>query len=82
MAQLLASIEAHRERVLADHDGQARQRRRLIAQVTDLVKGLLSDRVEAALAERGGLAQLAESILAGERDPYSAAEELLATIES
>jgi LAO/AO transport system kinase len=80
MADLLAAIERHREQTLIKDSGEVRARQRLITHVTELVKGLLSDRVEASLAERGGLEQVAEAITAGETDPYSAAEALVATL--
>lgn len=78
MAALLDSIENHRQQML---DGDStRLQRRVVAHVTELVKGILSDRVTAALAERGGLTEVAAAISAGDTDPYSAAEELVALI--
>lgn len=78
MSALLTAMEAHREQVLSGD--QHKLQRRVIAHVTELVKGMLSDRIQAALAERGGLQDVAAAIAAGETDPYSAAEELVATI--
>lgn len=78
MAELLDAIERHRDQVLErDTD---RRHRRLTAHVTELVKGLLSDRVEAMLAEHGGLQEIATAIASGDTDPYTAAEELVASI--
>lgn len=74
MAELCDSIERHRERM---GQGERRTRQRVSAHVTELVKGLLSDRVETVLAARGGLDEIAASIVAGTTDPYSAAEALL-----
>lgn len=78
MNDLLSSIESHREQVLGGE--RERLQRRVVAHVTELVKGMLSDRVTAALAERGGLDDIAAAIVAGESDPYSAAEDLVAQI--
>ena len=79
MDKLLASIEAHRAATLEAGDN-AKQRRRVMAHVSELVKGLLSDQVESRLEKRGGLGELADAILAGDNNPYRAARELLPQI--
>ena len=57
-------------------DIQARQR--ASAQVAELVRALVADRADAALAAHGGLGQVADEVLAHRMDPYSAAEAVLA----
>jgi LAO/AO transport system kinase len=77
MAELALAIDRHREKTFHGELGKRRAAQRVRAHVAELVKGLLSDRVEAALAARGGLDEVTEQILGGAIDPYSAAEELV-----
>jgi LAO/AO transport system kinase len=78
IAELAAAIEAHGERVGAASDGA---RRRAEAHVTELVRALLAERVEAILAA-GGLDAIAGDVAERRRDPYTAAEELVARLGS
>ncbi len=80
IAELGAAIERHRVRCWRGEGAAERGLRRRAAQLTELLRALLADRVERALARSGGLAELAASVEAGHRDPWSAAEELLARL--
>jgi LAO/AO transport system kinase len=80
IAALGAAIEQHRLRCWAGEGSAERGLRRRAALLTELLRVLLSDRVEQALARRGGLADVAAAIEAGEQNPWSAAEEILARI--
>lgn len=80
IAELGAAIERHRAGCWQGEDAAARGVRRRAAHLTELLRALLSDRVERALAERGGLTDVAAAIEARQRDPWSAAEEILSRI--
>jgi len=80
IAALGAAIEHHRTRCWTGEGAGERALRRRAALLSELLRALLSDRVEQALAQRGGLADVAAAIEAGEKDPWSAAEELLVPI--
>jgi LAO/AO transport system kinase len=74
IAELAAAIEAHRARAWTGPPAAARAAQRARAQLYDLVRALLADRVAAALEARS-----AELVASG-RDPWSLAEELVATL--
>jgi len=80
IAELVDAIEKHREQWSSGAVGEARARQRAIAYVSELVRGLLSDRAQAALAKYGGLEQVGEAVAKREQDPYTAAENILAEI--
>lgn len=80
MAELCAAIDRHREGTFEGEVGKRRAAQRVRAHVAELVKGLLGDRVEAALAARGGLDEITARIIDGAIDPYSAAEDLVAEL--
>jgi len=75
--ELAAAIERHRERAWTGEGGAARARTRAAAQVAELVRALLADRAERALAASGGLAELAAAVAERRQDPYTAAETIL-----
>ena len=77
IAELAKAIEAHRARAWTGDAGHARAVRRATAQLADLVRGLIADRAERALAAAGGLAPLAEAVVGHELDPYTAAERIV-----
>jgi LAO/AO transport system kinase len=79
VAALAAAIEAHRARAWAGEPGHARALRRATAQLAALVRGHVADRVDRALARAGGLAPLADDVVARRVDPYTAAELLAGT---
>lgn len=80
IALLGAAIETHRGRVWQGPAAQQRAVARRSAHVAELLRALVSDRVEHALAQRGGLADVAAAIEAHKEDPWSAAEQILRAI--
>lgn len=80
IAELVDAVNRHRELTWHGDIGRERARQRAAAHVAELVKGLLGDRVEAAMAARGGLDELAEDVASRRVDPYSAAESLVADL--
>ena len=70
IADLVAAIDRHR----AQPDERAVAR--AAAHLTELVRGILSDRAARALAALGGMEEIAAQIAARRQDPYSAAEEI------
>ncbi len=80
IAELAAAIDRHRERTFHGDLGEMRALGRVRAYVTELVKGILGDRLEAELAAHGGLDEVASAIRAGETDPYTAAEDIVAKL--
>ncbi|MEM9488339.1 MAG: methylmalonyl Co-A mutase-associated GTPase MeaB [Myxococcota bacterium] len=75
LSELAEAIDRHRDKT--DEARRDLTRRRMAAYVAELVKGLLSDRIETALSQRGGLDDVAETIVSGASDPYTAAEQLV-----
>jgi len=80
IADLVEGIERHREQSSTGEIGEARAKKRAIAYVSELVRGLLTDRAERALSDLGGLEELGASVAEREQDPYTAAEDILARI--
>jgi GTPase len=78
--ELCAAIGRHRERAWVGEGGEARARARAAAQVAELVRALLADRAERALARSGGLDEVAAAVAERRQDPYTAAEAILASI--
>lgn len=76
IGDLVAAIERHREQCTGEL-GVAKARKRAIAYVSELVRGLLTDRAEKALRALGGLDEIAEAVAARRQDPYTAAESIL-----
>lgn len=81
IAELGAAIERHRARCWTGEGAAARRVRRRAAQLTELLRALVADRVERALTERGGLSELAAAVEAQAQDPWSAAEAILAAVD-
>ena len=77
IAQLGAAIEAHRARIWQGPTAASRAVVRRAAHLAELLRALLSDRVERALAQRGGLQDVAAAVEARQEDPWSAAEQIL-----
>jgi LAO/AO transport system kinase len=80
IAELGAAIEQHRAKVWQGPGAEQRAVARRSAHLAELLRALVSDRVEQALAERGGLADVAAAVEARHGDPWSAAEEILARL--
>ena len=80
--ELEAAIDRHRVATTEGEVGRARARQRAASQVVELVRGLLADRAEAAIAALGGLDEVAAAVAERRRDPYSVAEEILGRSEA
>jgi LAO/AO transport system kinase len=80
IAALGAAIEQHRARCWQGEGAAARGVRRRAVHLTELLRALVSDRVERTIAELGGLDDLAALVEARRGDPWSAAEAILAKL--
>lgn len=80
ISELAAAIAAHRTRVSTSPDATTRAAARAGAQLADLVRGLLADRAARALEAHGGLAGLAAEVADGRADPWTLAEQLVASL--
>ena len=80
IAELGAAIERHRERAWTGEGATARATARAKAHLTELVRALLADRAVAAMTARGGLDEVAKSVVERERDPWSLAEDLVGSL--
>jgi LAO/AO transport system kinase len=78
--ELAAAIEAHRTRAWMGPDAAARAVARTTAHLLELVRGMLADRVERTLSSRGGLGEIAQTIVDKRVDPWTVAEELASTL--
>ncbi len=78
--ELAAGIEAHRERAWNGEGAIVRATARASAQVAELVRALLADRAARTMAARGGLPELAAAVVEKRQDPWTIAEELLASL--
>jgi LAO/AO transport system kinase len=70
IADLVAAIDAQR----AQAEGRAVKR--AAAHLSELVRGILSDRAVRAMADLGGMGEIAGQIAARSQDPYTAAERI------
>lgn len=80
IAALAAAIEAHRASAWSGPAAAERANQRAAAHLAELVRALLADRAARALQARGGLAEIAEAVAARRSDPWSIAEQLVATL--
>ena len=78
IAELATAIEAHRARIWAGPTAAARHVARAQAHLAELVRALLADRAVRAIAARGGLTEIAKSVVDKAADPWTVAEQLLA----
>lgn len=77
IAELAAAVAAHRDRAWTGPTAAERARQRASAHLAELIRALLADRVTRALAERGGITELAEAVVDHRQDPWSIAEQLV-----
>ena len=77
ITELAAAIERHRTRTWTGPDAEARAVSRASGQLAELVRGLLVDRTNRALAQRGGLEGLARGVVEKAADPWTVAEQLV-----
>ncbi len=77
IVELGAAVERHRERAWSGPTAGPRAIARATSHLNELVRGLLADRAARAAAARGGLTEIAKSLVERTDDPWSAAERLL-----
>ena len=77
ITELGAAIARHREKSWTGEGATARATARARAHLGELVRALLADRAESAMAARGGLDEIAQSVVERTRDPWSLAEDLV-----
>jgi LAO/AO transport system kinase len=80
IAELATAIEAHRTRAWTGPAAAERAEARASAQLSELVRALLADRASRTMAARGGLHEIARSVVERRQDPWTIAEELVATL--
>ena len=78
--ELAAAVEAHRARAWQGPTAADRATRRATAHLGELIRALLADRAEAALAARGGLDAIAQGVVSHTTDPWTVAEQLVDTL--
>jgi LAO/AO transport system kinase len=79
---LLAAIDRHRDKTTADGSAVDRARQRAAAHVAELVRTMLADRTQAVVDAHGGIEAVADAVASRERDPYTAAETIIAEAEA
>lgn len=77
ISELGAAIARHREKSWTGEGATARATARARAHLGELVRALLADRAESAMAARGGLDEIAQSVVERTRDPWTIAEDLV-----
>jgi LAO/AO transport system kinase len=80
IADLGAAIERHRDRAWRGPTAEARAIARATAHLAELVRALLADRAAKATSDRGGLAEIAKSVVERQADPWSVAEQLVGNV--
>lgn len=78
--ELAAAVESHRERAWTGEGAIPRANARAAAHLAELVKALLADRAAQAMAARGGLAEIAQAVTERKTDPWTVAEDLVASL--
>lgn len=78
--ELAQAVEAHRGRAWTGEGANARAQARAVAQLAELVRAQLADRAQRAMKARGGLTEIAQSVVERRQDPWTIAEELVATL--
>ena len=78
--ELAEAVQKHRERAWGGEGANERAIARATAQLAELVRAQLADRASKAMAQRGGLTEIAQSVVDRRADPWTIAEELVATL--
>lgn len=78
--ELAAAIEGHRERAWTGPTAAPRAVARATAHLGELVRALLADRAARAMAARGGLGEIAQSVVDRTQDPWTIAEQLVGSL--
>jgi LAO/AO transport system kinase len=77
IAELVAAVDRHRGRSLADGSADRRARERAAAHVAELARTLLADEVARIVAAAGGMGEVARAVANRTQDPYTVAEALV-----
>ncbi|MBX3161297.1 MAG: methylmalonyl Co-A mutase-associated GTPase MeaB [Deltaproteobacteria bacterium] len=80
IAELARAVEAHRARAWTGEGAAARAHARAVAHLGELVRTLLGERANRAIAARGGLTQLAQELVERHTDPWTLAEEMVSAL--
>jgi LAO/AO transport system kinase len=80
IAELAAAVEAQRARAWTGPSAVERATARATAQLAELVRAQLADRAARAMAERGGLSEIAHAVAERRADPWTIAEQLVASL--
>jgi LAO/AO transport system kinase len=80
ITELAQAVEKHRERAWTGDAAVERANARASAQLAELVRALLADRAAKTMAARGGLHEIAAAVAERRQDPWSLAEDLVATL--
>ncbi|MBS1117846.1 MAG: transport system ATPase [Deltaproteobacteria bacterium] len=80
IAELAAAVELHRGRAWSGVTAGPRATARATAHLSELVKALLSDRANQAIASRGGFGEIAQAVVERRTDPWTVAEQLVAAL--
>jgi LAO/AO transport system kinase len=80
VGDVLEALADHRTHLAESGEGEEQTRTRYAEEVRTLLREDLNDLLAAEIDRRGGLDAYVDDILAGEADPYSVADELLAPI--
>jgi putative protein kinase ArgK-like GTPase of G3E family len=78
--EMAQAIESHRQRAWSGDGANARAQARAVAQLAELVRAQLADRAQRAMKARGGLTEIAQAVVERRADPWTIAEELVATL--
>ncbi len=80
IAELATAVETHRSRAWTGAAAAERAEQRATAQLAELVRALLADRAARTMAARGGLHEITRAVVERKQDPWTIAEELVATL--
>ena len=80
VGDVLAALADHRTHLEESGEGDEQTRTRYAEEIRTLLREDLNDLLAAEVDRRGGLDTYVERVIAGETDPYSVADELLAPI--
>ncbi|HEY5947479.1 MAG TPA: methylmalonyl Co-A mutase-associated GTPase MeaB [Kofleriaceae bacterium] len=80
IAELATAIEAHRNRAWTGPGAAERAAQRATAQLAELIRALLADRAARTMEARGGMTEIARAVVEHRQDPWTIAEELVATL--
>ena len=80
ITELGAAIERHRAKAWMGPGAAERALSRAKAHLAELVRALLADRASRAMAARGGMGEIAQSLVERRTDPWTVAEELVSAL--